>query len=506
MNQNIKALINGTKPDLNCIESKNKKPLTYAKLIKKANYTSTVLSKVGIKKNGRVAIVLDNGPAMASLFISVASCACIAPLNPAYKKEEFRFYLTDIGADCLIIEKDAKSLAYEVANELRIPILFVDTKSADIAGEFEFQNYDIENNSQPGIFSESEDLALILHTSGTTSKPKLVPLTNKNLIISAENISKTLKLSSNDKCLNIMPLFHIHGLIAAILASLSAGGSIYCTEGFSALNFFSELENSDASWYTAVPTMHQAILSRAKRNSHIIEKIRLRFIRSSSASLPPQVMKELESIFSCPIIEAYGMTEASHQMATNPLGKNLQKPGTVGLSAGPEVAILEENGSNFLSTGEIGEIVIKGGNVFRGYENNPEANEKSFIGDWFRTGDQGFIDKEGFVTISGRLKEIINRGGEKISPREVDEVLMDHPNVEQVVTFAIPHDKLGEEIAAAIVLNQQSTTSEQELKTYAASKLSDFKVPRKIVFLEEIPKGATGKLQRIGLSEKLGLN
>ena len=210
-----------------------------------------------------------------------------------------------------------------------------------------------------------------------------------------------------------MPLFHIHGLIAAILASVSAGGSIYCTEGFSALNFFSELDNSDASWYTAVPTMHQAILSRAKRNSHIIDKIRLRFIRSSSASLPPQIMKELESIFSCPIIEAYGMTEASHQMASNPLGKNTQKPGTVGLSAGPEVAILEENGSNFLSTDEIGEIVIKGGNVFRGYENNPEANKKSFMDDWFRTGDQGFIDKEGFITISGRLKEIINRGGEE---------------------------------------------------------------------------------------------
>ena len=348
--------------------------------------------------------------------------------------------------------------------------------------------------------------ALVLHTSGTTSRPKIVPLTNKNIFSSAKNISESLNLTETDHCLNIMPLFHIHGLIAAILASVSAGGSIYCTEGFNALNFFSELDNSSASWYTAVPTMHQAILSRAKRNSHIIEKIRLRFIRSSSASLPPQVMKELESIFSCPIIEAYGMTEASHQMASNPLGKNLQKPGTVGLSAGPEVAILEENGSNFLSTDEIGEIVIKGGNVFRGYENNPEANKKSFMDDWFRTGDQGFIDEEGFITISGRLKEIINRGGEKISPREVDEVLMDHPNVEQVVTFAIPHDKLGEEIAAAIVLNQQGATSEEELKTYAASKLSDFKVPRNIIFLEEIPKGATGKLQRIGLSKKLGLN
>ena len=506
MNQNIKALIDSKNSDLTCIEAKNKNPLTYAKLINQVNYTNTVLSKVGIKKNGRVAVVLDNGPAMASLFISVASCACIAPLNPAYKKEEFSFYLTDIGADCLILEKGAKSPAYEVANELRIPILQVDTKSADVAGKFEFQDYDLESESQPGVFSESEDLALILHTSGTTSKPKLVPLTNKNLITSAKNISETLKLSSNDKCLNIMPLFHIHGLIAAVLASVSAGGSIYCTEGFSALNFFSELDNSDASWYTAVPTMHQAILSRAKRNSHIIDKIRLRFIRSSSASLPPQIMKELESIFSCPIIEAYGMTEASHQMASNPLDKNTQKPGTVGLSAGPEVAILEENGSNFLSTDEIGEIVIKGGNVFRGYENNPEANKKSFMDDWFRTGDQGFIDEEGFITISGRLKEIINRGGEKISPREVDEVLMYHPNVEQVVTFSIPHDKLGEEIAAAIVLNQQGATSEEELKTYAASKLSDFKVPRKIIFLEEIPKGATGKLQRISLSKKLGLN
>ena len=345
---------------------------------------------------------------------------------------------------------------------------------------------------------------MVLHTSGTTSRPKIVPLSQKNVTASARHIKETLHLTPGDRCLNIMPLFHIHGLIAAVSASLAAGASVYCTPGFNALKFFAWIDEVKPSWYTAVPTMHQAILQRAPRNAEIIQRNRLRFIRSSSSSLPPQVLNELEAVFGAPVIEAYGMTEAAHQMASNPLPPAKHIAGSVGIAAGPEIAIMDEDG-NLLERGATGEIVIRGPNVSSGYENNPKANEAGFTKGWFRTGDQGVLDGEGYLTITGRLKEIISRGGEKISPREVDEVLMDHPAVAQVVTFGLPHKMLGEEVGAAVVLREGMAASERELRDFCATRLADFKVPRKILFLPEIPKGATGKLQRIGLAEKLGL-
>jgi acyl-CoA synthetase (AMP-forming)/AMP-acid ligase II len=301
-----------------------------------------------------------------------------------------------------------------------------------------------------------------------------------------------------------MPLFHIHGLVGALLSSLSAGASVHCPPGFNALKFFGWLDQVEATWYTAVPTMHQTILARADRNADVLARRKLRFIRSSSASLPPQVMKQLEDTFGCPVIESYGMTEAAHQMASNPLPPRPRKPGSVGIAAGPEVGIMGPDGG-LLPRGGIGEIVIRGENVTAGYANNPKANEEAFTDGWFRTGDQGVLDADGYLSLTGRLKEIINRGGEKVAPREVDDVLMDHPAVAQVVTFAMPHDKLGEEVAAAIVLREGKSATEQELRSFAATRLADFKVPRKIVFLPEIPKGATGKLQRIGLAQRLGL-
>jgi acyl-CoA synthetase (AMP-forming)/AMP-acid ligase II len=279
---------------------------------------------------------------------------------------------------------------------------------------------------------------------------------------------------------------------------------VYCTPGFNALKFFSWMEDSKPSWYTAVPTMHQTILARASNNKAVIAAHPLRFIRSSSSAMPTQVIREIEAVFSAPLVESYGMTEAAHQMAANPLPPRQRKPGSVGIAAGPEVAIMDEAG-RLLAPGETGEVVIRGDNVTPGYENNPKANAEAFTHGWFRTGDQGVMDTDGYLTITGRLKEIINRGGEKVSPREVDEVLMDHPAVAQVVTFAIAHDKLGEEVGAAVVLREGARLTERELRDFASKRLADFKVPRKVLFLDEIPKGATGKLQRIGLAQKLGL-
>jgi len=480
-------------------------PLSYGKLQDLTRKTLGVLNALGIGRDDRVAIVLPNGPEMAAAFVSIAASATTAPLNPSYRAEEFEFYLGDLKAKALVLETGSDSPARAVARKLSVPVIELKAERAEGAGYFSLSPLDaLRGTVARGGFAENEDTALVLHTSGTTSRPKIVPLLQRNVLASAEHIGAILALTPNDVCLNIMPLFHIHGLIAATLSSLAAGAQVWCTPGFNALKFFGWLDEVRPTWYTAVPTMHQAILGRADRNREILARSRLRFIRSSSASLPPQVMLELEKTFGVPVIESYGMTEAAHQMASNPLPPRPRKPGSVGIAAGPEVAILDEIGG-LLERGMIGEVAIRGPNVTPGYEANPEANTKAFSNGWFRTGDQGLLDDEGYLRLTGRLKELINRGGEKISPLEVDEVLMDHPAVAQVVTFGMPHEKLGEDVAAAVVLRDGQTATERELRDFAATRLADFKVPRKILILSEIPKGATGKLQRIGLASKLGL-
>ncbi|WP_041368239.1 acyl--CoA ligase [Methylocella silvestris] len=484
------------------IAASNAAPLTFDGLRALVAETIASLNGLGIGRNDRVAIVLPNGPEMATAFIAIASGSTSAPLNPSYKMDEFEFYMSDLNAKALVVEAGSTSPAIEAAKKLNIPLVTLTPDAKRGAGYFTLSGEANGTAALPGR-AEPDDIALILHTSGTTSRPKIVPLTQANVAKSATNIAATVEFSEKDRGLNIMPLFHIHGLIAGILAPLSRGGSVFCTPGFNALKFFAAMEEAKPTWYTAVPTMHQAILTRAANNKEIIARYPLRFIRSSSSSMPPQVITELEATFHSPVIESYGMTEAAHQMASNPL-HGVRKPGSVGLAAGPEVAIMDETGG-FLRAGEIGEIVIRGENVTAGYENNPKANAEAFTNGWFRTGDQGVMDEGGYVTLTGRLKEIINRGGEKVSPREVDEALMDHPAVLQVVTFAVPHDKLGEDVAAAVVLREGTTATEQELRAFLSERIAAFKTPRKILFLAEIPKGATGKLQRIGLAQKLGL-
>ena len=493
--------------DAIAVSGLDRSALTYAGLRKLVSETVAALNEFGIGRNDRVAIVLNNGPEMATAFVSMTCCATTAPLNPAYKQDEFDFYLADLGAKVLVVEQGSDTPAVAAARAGNIRILDLCIDPASPAGTFSLKSRDTaaEVESVNDGLAERDDIALVLHTSGTTSRPKIVPLSHANVCASAANIQTTLSLESSDVCLNVMPLFHIHGLMAAVLATLGKGASVFATPGFDALKFFSLLDQAHPTWYTAVPTMHQALLTRARRNQEVIDRARLRFIRSSSSSLPPQVLAELEKTFGVPVVEAYAMTEASHQMTCNQLPPGQRKPGTVGCAAGPEVAIMDETESNLLESGATGEIVIRGDNVTPGYENNPTANAECFVKGWFRTGDQGVMDDDGYLTITGRLKEIINRGGEKISPREVDDVLMDHIAVQQCVTFAIPHKSLGEEVAAAVVLRDGEDADEKDIRAFVAERLATFKVPRKIIILEEIPKGATGKLQRIGLAEKLGV-
>ncbi len=489
-------------PQSPAIMAPGRDALSYAGLWEQTSDIGGRLRGLGIGPDDRVAVVLPNGPEMATAFLAVASCAACAPLNPAYQAAEFRFYLQDLKARALLLREGDDSPARGVAAELGLAVIELRVDAARPAGCFELlaSGAGVPMQSEPGFALKT---ALILHTSGTTSRPKIVPLSHANLASSAVNIARFLALSDQDKCLNVMPLFHIHGLVGALLSSVAGGGSLICTPGFDAHLFFGWIGEYRPSWYTAVPTIHQSVLSQGAAYRRIAPEHQFRFVRSSSAALPPRTLHEMEALFRAPVVEAYGMTEASHQMASNPLPPALRKPGSVGVSAGAEIAVMDERGRK-LERGQRGEIVIFGAGVTAGYEGNPEANAQAYTEGWFRTGDQGYLDDDGYLFITGRLKEIVNRGGEKISPREVDEALLEHPAVAQATAFAVPHATLGEDLAAAVVLRVGEKLTETELREHLFGMLADFKVPSRIVLLDEIPKGPTGKIQRSSLHEKLG--
>ena len=491
------------RPAAVAITAPGRKPLTYRELHDLTREIAARFTEFGIGAGDRVAIVLPNGPEMATAFLTVASVATSAPLNPAYGENDFEFYLTDLNVKALLMPHGLDSTARSVAARLDVPVIDVEILPKKPAGVFRLiGNKKNVATSTEGRFAGPDDIALVLHTSGTTSRPKIVPLSHRNICTSARNISKALQLSAEDRCLNVMPLFHIHGLIGAVLSSIFSGASTICTSGFRSVAFFGWMDDFRPTWYTAVPTMHQAVLGQAGDQRDTVSRARLRFIRSSSAPLPLKVMGELESLFGAPVIESYGMTEASHQMASNPLPPGERKPGSVGLAAGPEVAVMDKS-SRLLTSGETGEIVIRGANVTSGYENNPEANAEALTEGWFRTGDEGYLDEANYLYITGRIKEMINRGGEKIAPREIDEIFLEHPAVAQAVTLAVPHATLGEDVATAVVSRGGEDAIEAQLREYAFSRLADFKVPSQVIVVDEIPTGPTGKLQRIGLHEKL---
>lgn len=487
-------------PEAVAIRAPGRSALTYRGLLSQVDSVERSLIARGVHRSDRVAIVLPNGPEMAVAFLGVAASAVCAPLNPAYSRSEFEFYFSDLNPKALIVQSGMNGSAVAVAEKRGIPIIELLPKPEAAAGIFTLRDNEQPLTSHCG-FAQAEDVALILHTSGTTSRAKLVPLSHANLLASAGNIAATLRLSESDRCLNVMPLFHIHGLVGALLSSTMAGASVICTAGFDVEQFFSWLETCGPTWYTAVPTIQYAVLSLAQADPTALRNHSLSFIRSSSSALPARVMRGLEEIFKVPVIESYGMTEAAHQMASNPLPPGQRNVGSVGLAAGPEVSIMDEAG-NLLSPGEIGEIVIRGANVMHGYDNNTDASATAFTQDWFRTGDQGYLDGDGYLFLTGRIKELINRGGEKISPREIDDVLLAHPAVEQAVAFGVPHSTLGEEVAAVVVLRPQTQATVRELREFVANRLADFKVPKQIVIVDEIPKSATGKLQRGDLAER----
>jgi amino acid adenylation domain-containing protein len=462
-----------------------------------------MLHTMGLGCNDRIALVLPNGPEMAVAFLATAAGATCIPLNPAYSANEFDSYLADLHAKALIIQAGMDSPVRAVAQVHGICIIELLPMLEAEAGIFTLTG-EAQTRAVCRRFGEPHDVALVLPTSGTTSRPKIVPLTHTNICTSAYNTRVALELIERDRCLNVMPLFHPHGLIGGVLASLMAGASVVCTPGFYVPQFFAWMIEFLPTWYTAVPTIHRAVLAHAALHRDIIAHYPLRFIRSGSASLPLQVLAELEEMFHAPVIEYYGMTEAVSQITSNPLPPRVRKPGSVGVPVGTEIAIMNEAGT-LLAAGATGEIVVRGLSVMQGYENNPTANKSLSTRGWFRTGDQGYLDADGYLFITGRLKEIINRGGEKIAPQEIDDVFLGHPAVAQAVTFAVPHVRWGEDVATAVVLRQNTSATEQELRRFAATRLATFKVPSQVHIVEALPVGSTGKPRRRSLAEQLGL-
>jgi acyl-CoA synthetase (AMP-forming)/AMP-acid ligase II/acyl carrier protein len=489
-------------PEAIALLAPGRSSLVYRSLMEHLDSATARLASQGIQRGDRVALVLPNGPEMATAFLAVACLATCAPLNPGYSSQEYEFYLRDLKAKLLIVEAGSKSPAVLVGKSLGIKVIELLPKLDLPAGTFYLSG--VQTTSTSVDHAREDDLALVLHTSGTTSRPKIVPLMHTNLAASARNIATSLELTSQDRCLNIMPLYHVHGLIGAVVSSLVTGASAICTPGLDANKVLDWMVEFAPTWYTAVPTMHQVILETARQHAEIAGRLHFRFIRSCSSALSIRVGQDLEEIFRTPVIEAYGMTEASHQISCNPLPPHKHIFGSVGIPSGDEVAILDEHGK-FLPHNLSGEISIRGVNVMQGYENNPTANASAFSNGWLRTGDRGYLDDNGYVFIQARFKEMINRGGEKITPREIDEVLLMHPAILQAVAFAVPHPTLGEDVAAAIVLRAGMNANAGEVRKFAGQHLADFKVPRRIIFLIDIPKGPTGKVQRIGLAEKLRL-
>jgi acyl-CoA synthetase (AMP-forming)/AMP-acid ligase II len=481
----VDLLANGkpTHPAVNVVDGPT---IDYRELRREVNDLAATLRELGFGKGDRIAMALPNGLEVIALFLTASSVGTAAPLNPAYTRDEFKFYLEDTNARALIVPRNGAAEARAAASE---DIVLIET---DLDHDGKIRLSSSGNSITPPVRNADDDIALILHTSGTTSRPKRVPLSHANLMTSAANVAATYQLTPDDVSLCVMPLFHVHGLVASTLATFFSGGTVVVPAKFNPLSFWTTVREKQATWYSAVPTIHQVLLSRAK-GTRPDGAQQLRFIRSCSAALSPQTMTDMEKVFGVPVLEAYGMTEAAHQMASNPLPPRTRKGGSVGRGTDVHITILDKEG-NELPTGATGEVSIKGANVFAGYEGNAEANAESFSNGWFRTGDQGHLDGEGYLTLSGRIKELINRGGEKISPREIDEVLATHAAVAEAVCFGIPDRVYGEDVAAAVVLKGEAT--EKELIAHCRSSLSDFKCPKKIYIMDSIPRTATGKIQR----------
>ena len=418
-------------PDALAILAPGRAPLTYSQLHQHIENTEDTLRAMGIGRHDRIVVMLPNGPEMAVAILATAASAVCAPMNPVYQAEELDRYFADLRPRALITQAGIDAPARRVARSRGVRIIELSPALDREAGLFKLTGDRAEAPSRELV--SPGHAAVLLLTSGTTAHPKIVPQTHANICASAYSSVAAWALSETDRCINMLPLFHGHGLHNTLMASLAVGASVVCTPGWDANSFFGWLSEFQPTWYSAVSTIHQAILAQARHDPERWANCRLRFVRSGSAPLPAHILMELESTFSAPVIEYYAMTETtSTPVACNPLPPGRRKAGSAGIPVSLDVAIMDEAGA-LLTNGQTGEVLVRGAGVMPGYDGDPGATAAAFAGDWFKTGDLGFFDDDGYLFLAGRVREIINRGGEKIAPQEVDEVLLQHPAVHQPI-------------------------------------------------------------------------
>lgn len=494
----LEAILGGNTGDVALTDAAGVRTLTYEQLGQVSERIGRKLVGAGVRVGDTVALVAPNGPDLVSTFLGILRAgAAVAPLNPAYTQDEFQRYLEDLQP-ALLVFSDPASPALAAARAVGVEVVpLVGNESCRI---------DLESRGQPARHlpdGDDDRAALVLHTSGTTGKPKSVHLRHRNLIASVRSIADGYALTADDVSYCVMPLFHVHGLVASTFATLSRGGRVVIPERFSARAFWGDVARHGVTWYSAVPTIHRTVVIGARESSVDVPET-LRFVRSCSSALPRTVWQEFEDRFGVPLVEAYGMTEASHQMTSNPLPPGERRPGTVGVSSGIEVAVLDDEWRS-LPPGSDGEVAVRGSSVVEEYRGNQEATAASFRDGWFRTGDRGTLSADGFLTLRGRIKELISRGGEKISPHEVEDALLSHVGVAEAVAFGVDDEKYGEEVAALIVPVDGKVVDADSLQAHCSTRLASFKVPRRIEFVAAIPKGPTGKVQRSHLAKTFDL-
>jgi acyl-CoA synthetase (AMP-forming)/AMP-acid ligase II/surfactin synthase thioesterase subunit/acyl carrier protein len=458
--------------------------MTYGALAGRVGALGAELRGRGIGPSDTVLVDLPNGPAMLVATVATMCVAVCAPMNSAYTRNELEALAADVGAVAVVTTPGSTGPATRLAEERGL-----------VRVEFEAGGTAV-HGLDPGLPAAPDEgsVALLLHTAGTTARPKQVPLTHANLAAAAGNVVESLHLTPADRCLNVMPLFHSHGLLGAALSTLCAGASIACAGGMDPRRFLNWATELGCTWYTAASTLHQLVMDAPG------EWKGLRFMRSASGPLPPQVALALEERFGAPMIEVYGMTEA-YQIAANPLPPGERRLGTVGRPTGTDVALLGPDGVRS-RTGAEGEILVRGPAVFGGYSVPVGANDEAFVDGWFRTGDLGRVSDDGYLTITGRLKEQINRGGEKVAPREIEEALLDHPDVADAMAFAIPDLQLGEEIGVAVVPTPGTRVDLATVRGFLAGRIASHKIPRRVLSVAEIPKTPAGKPQRLRFAEE----
>jgi acyl-CoA synthetase (AMP-forming)/AMP-acid ligase II/thioesterase domain-containing protein/acyl carrier protein len=487
-------------PEAVAVVAPGRAPLTYGRLLSHVDDVIATLNGMGIGRNDAVALVLPPGPEMAVAWLAVAAMATAAPLNPMYRGDDFDLALVDFKVRAVIVERGSDLPVVGVARARGIPI--IELSAACEAGLFTL-TAPAAASTQRGGAAQPSDVALVLHTSGTTGQPKVVPLTQSNVVHGTCNFIDVCRLKPADRGLVVVPQFHV-AVLSTVLAPLFSGGSLVCLPGLDPTKLAGVMEAFQPTWYVAVPAVHQALRAQLERAPQVVANHSLRFIATAGAAMPAATIAEMEGSLRVPVLQLYGLTETSSVVTCNPLPPAKRKAGSVGIAINQEVAIMDDRG-NTLPVGESGEVMVRGANVMAGYRDDPQSNGAVFRGDWFRSGDLGHIDEDGFLWLSGRLKDMINRGGQKISPFEVDQALLTHPDVVQAAAFSMPDERLGEDVAAAVVLRPGAAATGDDLRAYAAERLPYFKVPRRIVVLDELPRGPTGKIVRTGLAEQLGV-